>query len=409
MFAFLGHLFAQRPNVDVSLQILKCLERWLEYVSFPGQIWARNQIFDNVLSCLQSKELFEGCVEVIIALWKCFRCDIPAIVEKTYPHILGLRSIWDSQVQMLTEDSDDDEFHVCRAITRVVTETAEACMEDLVLSDSDHQQMQLLDFLIECSCFSIDFSIARIPHHFFYSLSCVLKESRESHDPKISPHVTSNIRLAFIKYLETAVNRLQIPDDLLSGRVSWSPEREDMRIELTEVAVDCCEAMGSEMCLQTLCSLLMKEANRMRSGENASWAAIEAVLKTIDSIAPYFNDEDSDVISQLIGFIVGLPDILELTRTSISLIGGCSRWLPKNQQFMPSLLPKLLACISQPTICDTTCHTLMNVLKCCSSEVVAVPQLIETMMRLRGDDALPLGCDLKLIEGFEFYTNSFMD
>jgi hypothetical protein len=154
------------------LQILKCLERWIDNTDIDGPALSSHPMMIYALDALSVQRLFEQAVDTCISIWKKFRCSDPAIVRSLFPRVVALRALWTETVKpFATEDINDldDQLNICRAICRLATETAESCLP-IVCGEDDYGQMTLVALLIDCAGFRHDFGIARIPLNLFYSI-----------------------------------------------------------------------------------------------------------------------------------------------------------------------------------------------------------------------------------------------
>ena len=133
VFGFLLYLRSQAGSSVVRNKILQCLQQWIKYTYIPGSILSGHEVFRFALECLAVEDLFENSIGVVITTWEKFGSDDISIIEKLYPAILSLKSLWDHRLSALRLDSeDDDSADICRAISQAVAATAEACLPVIV-------------------------------------------------------------------------------------------------------------------------------------------------------------------------------------------------------------------------------------------------------------------------------------
>jgi ABC-type phosphate transport system permease subunit len=104
-----------------------------------------------------------------------------------------------------------------------------------------------------------------------------------------------------------------------------------------------------------VCTRLQAEMQAAHNGagaNNVRWQLVEAILFTAQCIGQQINGpgESSVLFSQLISFVPTLPHLPGLALTIIDLIGRSSNWLRSNTQVLPTLMPHLLASLSNALI-----------------------------------------------------------
>ena len=96
------------------------------------------QVYAYTITCLTTGSNFEAAVDVIITVLHRYRCSSSnsnnssssssgssndmSLVTSLIPYVVALRTVWNSQILQLSEDSDDDDMNVCRCISRLFTE-----------------------------------------------------------------------------------------------------------------------------------------------------------------------------------------------------------------------------------------------------------------------------------------------
>ncbi len=130
-----------------------------------------------MLESFARPEFFEQAIETAITALRRFRCSDKALIAALFPRAVAMSTLWRTNVAELlaAEDPEDleDQANICRAICRLATEAAEACLP-VIVGDEDNGQMALLALLIDCVSYKYDFGIARIPLRLFYEISDAL-------------------------------------------------------------------------------------------------------------------------------------------------------------------------------------------------------------------------------------------
>ena len=226
VFGFLNSLCVATTSSEVINVVMKCLSKWIDYVTFSGPLLAAHPIFLFALDGLAREELFESAVDVVIATFGKFRSSELSILSLAIPRILALRSVWSSQVAILNEDSDTSDMGVCRALSRLFTETAEACL-DLIRADNNNGLDQLVFQLVQCAQFPYDHSIARIPLAFFL----------ESENLQLGDFVRQSDKLAetylpaFAAIFDAAISQTVLPMGCITGSSTIDHEIEEARLD----------------------------------------------------------------------------------------------------------------------------------------------------------------------------------
>ena len=161
---------------------MKCLDRWIDNTNIEGTLLASNPIFQFSLAAFNREDLFEQAVDTAITILRRFRCSEMAIIATLFPRAVAMNELWQANVRQLqaAEDPEDceDQANICRAICRLATEAAEACMP-VIVGDSDNGQMSLVSLLIDCVAYRFDFGIARIPLRLFNEICWDIQRARD--------------------------------------------------------------------------------------------------------------------------------------------------------------------------------------------------------------------------------------
>ena len=410
VFGFLNSLCVATGSAssEVISIVLKCLSKWIDYVAFPGPLLAAHPIFQYSLECLGREDLFEGAVDVIIATVGKFRSSEPTILALTIPRVMGLRSVWTVQLALLNEDSDTSDMGVCRSLTRLFTETAEACL-DLIRSDNNNGLDQLVFQLVQCAQFPYDHSIARIPLAFFM----------ESENLQLGDFVRQSDKLAetylpaFVALFDVALTQTVLPIGYIYGTCTLDDEAHDARQDWKETIIDCCHVLSTETFLERACVALQRELlgqNTVVAGSstkpesnNIQWEKVEACLYCVQVVVQKMQKQDSPLFPQLMACIGSLPDLPGLKTTIISLIGGFSFWLRTNSSFLPSLLSQLYLSLQSPlpSTVSASAKAIKNIFQSCAGiHSLPLPELHSIILGMRSSKKLPLDLDLALLEGF---------
>ena len=403
--------------------ILRCLEKWIDYINFSGSSLAAHPLFLYALECLSRESSFDAATQVVIATMQKFRCREPTILNLVTPRIFALRELWTAQVQQLNEDSDVDDMSVCRSLCRLFTETAEACLE-VIRDDNNTALDQLVFQLVQCSQFRYDHSIARIPLIFFM----------EAEDRQLSDFMRSSDKLyerylpAFVALYDTSLSQLALPADVIIGNnPSMADEVADARIDWRNTVIDCCKVLGPTTCLQRACMVLQEHLQAIQQrgqqsnpgnvavasgptpltasmGTALQWTRVEASLFCIQTVVQHAPNENNPLFPQLMSFIGSLPsDLNSLNATVVGLIGGFSQWLSRNDSFLPPMLTQLYSSLQADNLQTSAAaaKAIMRVFIACAG-VVTLPfsELHTIMQSMRQSNKLDLESDLLLLEGF---------
>ena len=416
VFGFLNSLCVATGSTsgEVICVVFKCLSKWIDYVAFPGPLLAAHPIFQFSLEGLAREDLFESAVDVIIATVGKFRTSEPTILALTIPRILGLRPVWTIQVNLLNEDSDTSDMGVCRSLTRLFTETAEACL-DLIRSDNNNGLDKLVFQLVQCAQFPYDHSIARIPLAFFM----------ESENLQLGDFVRQSDKLgetyipAFVALFDVALIQTVLPIGYIYGTCALDDEAQDARQDWKETIIDCCHVVSTETFLERSCIALQRELQGQNGTvtesaistelNNVKWEKVEACLYCIQIIVQQMQKQDSLLFPQLMACIGSLPDLPGLKTTIISLIGGFSYWLRTNGSFLPSLLSQLYISLqsSVSSTVSASAKAIKNIFKSCAGvHTLPIPELHSIILGMRNTKKIPIDLDLVLLEGFCYVVST---
>eukprot|EP00596_Hydrurales_sp_CCMP1899_P005256 CAMPEP_0119037984 /NCGR_PEP_ID=MMETSP1177-20130426/6598_1 /TAXON_ID=2985 /ORGANISM="Ochromonas sp, Strain CCMP1899" /LENGTH=694 /DNA_ID=CAMNT_0006999933 /DNA_START=778 /DNA_END=2859 /DNA_ORIENTATION=+ len=335
-----------------------------------------------------------------------FRISEPTILGLTIPRILALHSVWTTQVSVLTADSDEEDTSVCRALSRLFTETAEACL-DIIRAENNNGLDQLVFQLVQCARFPYDHSIARIPLGFFM----------EGENLQLSDFMRGSEKLAevylpaFAALFDIAILQVTLPIGVVTGSNTIDDEMEDARADWKDTIMDCCGVLGRDVCLERACGALQQEMqNTTASSSSGSasesggphWNKVEACLFCIEVVVHQMPTAGSPLFPQLMAFIGSLPDLPGLKTTIISLIGGFSFWLKTNGSFLPSLLGQLYSSLQSETgrTRSASAKAIKSIFKSCAGlHSMPISELNTIMLQMRSVKKLPLDLDLLLLEG----------
>ena len=412
VFGFLNSLCVATvaTNTEVIGVVLKCLSKWIDYVSFPGTLLATHPIFLFALEGLGREDLFEGSVDVVIATTSKYRCSEPSILALTIPRLIGLRPVWTIQVGLLNEDSDTSDMGVCRALSRLFTETAESCL-DLIRSDNNSGLDQIVFQLIQCAQFPYDHSIARIPLAFFM----------ESENLQLGDFVRQSDKLAetylpaFAALFDAALTQTVLPMSFIYGTTTIDDEDDEARKDWRDSIIDCSHVLTTDVCLERACVALQRELQGPHTPSVGSsgkavevqWNKVEACLYCVQVIVQQMQKQDcqSPLFPQLMACIGSLPNLPGLKTTIISVIGGFSFWLRSNGSFLPALLSQLYESLISPipATVSAAAKAIRNIFKSCAGvHALPIPELQLIILDMRASKKLPLDLDLALLEGLCF-------
>ena len=412
VFGFLNSLCSQAAAVstkDIGL-VLKCLSKWIDFISFPAPLLATHPVFLFSLDSLAREELFEGAVDVIIATVGKFRCSEESLLALTIPRILALRPVWSMQVSLLTADSDSSDMGVCRALCRLFTETAESCL-DLIRAENNKGLDQLVFQLVQCSQFPYDHSIARIPLAFFLRAECL----------QLGDFVRQSERLAetylpaFAALFDVALQQTVLPMDVITGSSVIDIEVQDARLDWRDTVADCVHVLTAEVCLERACVSLQRELQNASTAtqpgqiaavaDGVRWDKVEAHLFCIQIVVHQMSKQKSPMFPHLMTCIGSLPNLPGLKTTSICLIGRFSHWLRENGTFLPVLLAQLYDSLQSPNpaTVSAAAMAIKSVFKSCAGvHSLPIPELHNVILEMRAAKKLPLPLDLAMLEGMCF-------
>ena len=406
VFGFLNSLCNPVNGSIVSTEVigvvLKCLAKWIDYISFPGPLLAAHPVFLYSLDSLGREDLFETAVDVVIAAIGKYRCNDDAILSLTIPRIIALRPIWSIQVAQLDADSDTSDMGVCRALSRLFTETAESCL-DIIRADNNKGLDQLVFQLVQCSQFPYDHSIARIPLAFFLS-----SENLQLGDfVRQSDKLAETYLPAFAALFDAALLQTILPMEVIMGTKVICDEVEEARLDWKDTVIDCAHVLTSEVCLERACLALQRElqntaATGATGGNGVRWDKVESCLYCIEIVIHRMHMQESPFFPQLMSCIGSLPNLPGLKTTIIYLIGGLSHWLRTNGSYLPSLLSQLYGSLQSPTPSTVAAasRAIRSILKNNAGvHTLPIPELLTIVLEMRAAKTLPLEYDLALLEG----------
>lgn len=409
VLSFLSSLW---PSVSAAIQakILTCASKWIDTTSVPSDLIVANPIYHYITQSLSSSdnETFESAVDANIVILQRFRCMDSRILDTSLPVVVHLRSKWKHTVQAIGssvgDDVDDDDRNTCRALCRVFTETAEACMELFLSAHTPHQglQAELVHQLLDCTRIAFDASISRIPLKFFYDLAMSVRPSQQNRDQWSANSSNSALYETFggeagfsnsgggqgdgragskeemsVRYapiyqclLEISLSHLVLPAKVLAGTVAIAEELQEERTEWKETVLDCCCVLGGPACMDLLCQQLQtlsQGSTTNSSSSNMDWARVESALVAMQTVVPYLDSHEATYTPQILAFVAGLPNsFLRLRITVIELFGKYAFWLVENPSYVNNVLGTLFHDLQQRGTCAAAAKATMNVFRTCS-------------------------------------------
>eukprot|EP00598_Pedospumella_elongata_P005229 CAMPEP_0184979480 /NCGR_PEP_ID=MMETSP1098-20130426/9762_1 /TAXON_ID=89044 /ORGANISM="Spumella elongata, Strain CCAP 955/1" /LENGTH=1016 /DNA_ID=CAMNT_0027502801 /DNA_START=13 /DNA_END=3063 /DNA_ORIENTATION=+ len=432
VLSFLSSLW---PNVSLAIQakILTCAAKWIDTTSMPSDLLVTSAIYPNILQSLNSpeNENFESAIDAMIVILQRFRCVDRRILDSALPVILSLRSRWIKVVQDIGanvgDDVDDDDRNTCRALTRIFTETAEACMDIFVSTNNNTniQQGDILAQLLDCTRIQFDASICRIPLKFFYDLAMMAKVPSERNNWSAN---NSNSALSdtfnnddyedvrqlgqnfeerrelnaryvpvYQVLLEIALGHIVLSPKVLEGSVKMSGEMYDQRSEWTETILDCCYVLGGVPTMQLLCQHLQQLSQASNASNGASnghspqmdWCRLESVLVAVQAAGPFLPKDEASFTPEVLHFAANLPEnLLRLRITVIELFGKFDFWLAGNPSYVNNVLSKLFQDLQRKDTCSAAAKAIMAIFRTCSHlPNLPIQELHEAVLHLRNAPA----------------------
>jgi hypothetical protein len=416
---FLPSVWTQVPVSNRS-KVLKCAENWIDIVKTPHSVFFSSGVFNAMVDSLhhpQSDE-FDNAVDLLVAVVRRYYIKEPGfVVDNVLPIVLSMRSQWQNLLAAIhhagdfTEDLKSSAFSLCR----LFAETAEATIDLYSNLQYNYGQKEMVDQLLQCASFSYDHSVARIPLKFFYELSMLLK-AEYTHESlgdsggggSSSPTFEQLLVIytpTYCQLLEITARNIVISSEVMISSTPLSDEIKDMRADWKEAVVDCCDVLTGIVCLNTLCAMMEQQIKEMSNGAGlnsvAHWCRIEAILETIQIVAPSIHHADASAVPQLISFLSTLPkELHHLQVTSIVLLGRLSNWLESNAMYINPALIKLGNDLGSPLLATWAASAIMQILRSCA-KVPGLPlhEIRDHMKALKAHRSLSLEAEMHLLEG----------
>jgi hypothetical protein len=413
---FLASLLAALSSLkEEKANILKCGKNWFEILNegnYSPQLTASHYsviqfALESLVISLQNDEeddeLFDSSSDLIIVFMRRNRIKDPQIMESIIRTVISLRNGWNSTILSYSKDLLDQELHNrCLNFSRLFTEVAESCLESLLSREGMIGQDELISQLLECSSFTADHSIARIPLKFFYETALCIRDPlpNNGYDPddpenyddrKYGGNEENRLFLknkyssVYKRLLQIALDSIAIRDNnqLLNNQLP--PEKIDARLEWKESLLDICDVLSIQTTIEELCISLeneIKSASSTLSSNNGNssmnWSKIEAIILAITFIISstshltnhHHNNSNSNssssYIPQLIGLISQLPgNLIALQITAIDLLGSLSTWLFHNSNYLHPVLTKLLHDLRNISCCETASKSIRKIFSSC--------------------------------------------
>lgn len=380
VLSFLSSLWPSATSDNVKAKILCCADRWIDITGITAKDLLQHTIYQHILEGLLQEPIFESAVDAVITILQRYQCREQPIIETVIPRVLHLRSMWSMKCQQFVncsaDEIDEEEVNLCRALCRLFTETSEACMEAFVTFKLNVGQEELMVQLLECTRFTADPVVARLPLKFFYELSVVAKidfNSKESFNPSSFGGLTREQTIAlnqkyansYTELLDVAIVQMMLDSETLIGDKETSEEKVETRMEWTETVIDSCCVLGPVICLEFFCTRiqqLITSSDNSNLQQFLKWSKIEVILLCVLTISEFVSRKEDKFLPQIMDFISTVPEnLLKVQITVIELIGRYSFWFENHPETITKILTKLIGDLQRPQTCTTASRAITNI------------------------------------------------
>lgn len=417
VFQFLHQLAASScanqltaQSIQTQKQILVCLEKWIDNADIPlNAVLLPSGIFAYALDALSQEHLLEeaSCVAIVVMRRYPYtpHSRDTKLISAILPRVMAVRSLWAHEMAQSSGPNVD----ICRSISRLFTETMESYIE-LYLSSTDYGQQHILMQLLDCSRFTEDFDVTRIPLRAFYELANSLKELRHEMGHAEYSDLRDSVAPYFLQLLEVAVKQLKMDDSVLRGDDQPDADELAERDEWKETVLDVCDVVGVLPCMEGICSIVQAELNIAR-GE-VSWSAIEACLYGIHIIGNQLPSNENTFVPNILQLCSSCPQILGLHVSIVQFLGSIAHWINANRTSLPAIFEQLLNSLATPALSLPASAALLKLCKHCGrketfpvEQQLPLDKLFQSLLYMRTSGNLSLEADTTVLEGLTYIVS----
>jgi transportin-3 len=229
-----------------------------------------------------------------------------AVIEQLVPRLVEVRPL-------VSAAKDDTER--MRGFARLFAEAGERYAVLIVKHVPTF--LPIVEALLECaSCEDLD--VVRITFAFWKHLSDVL--SRAPRDPSVQPIVE-----VFNRLVDIIIGHLRYPTDDSSLTAEERDDFRDFRHVIGDTLKDCCQVLGSTICLRHAYDLVARA-----SSEGRSWQDIEAPLFAMRSMGAEVDPNESEILPLILDSIPKLPQHPKIRYASILVVSRYTEWIARH-------------------------------------------------------------------------------
>lgn len=348
-------------SVQVRQQALKCLISW---VQFGVTVVDLDDSLPLVFESVHNPELFDESVDLIVEVASHpSGTKYPSYMWKFVSSVLGLGETLRTALQSGDMDTS-------RGLCRVMVSLAETHLKLLFAADTEERELQgftLVQLLLECTgapgWYPVDEQCSEMTFNFWYTL----QDDVSAEEPSLMVKHTAMYGPVLLSLCEVFMRKVQFPPENIWQGFS-SEEKEQFRCYRQDIADTMmyvyCLLRGH--CLQHLHHML----STLLSGETeGSWQSLDATLYLIQAVAEYVDPCEETFIPAILSLLPRLPAHSLVSQTALLMVGSYSEWLKCHPDHLRSVLPVLLAGLSQEHLESASTQALRGICEECVQDL----------------------------------------
>lgn len=323
-------------DYDLNILILDCIKSWINEIP-PNLILSTDNnsvLWSLILSGFKDDETFEtsiNCLISVISKIDIYEPENLQFVEIIYKELVQLNSI-------ITENWEDPMYieRFCELFS-----IAGELWHTLIIKNPANFQ-ELLEILLRFANYKEDLDIVKYTFKFWYELkSLLVLKNFEAQKNLFKP--------IFVNLMEVLIGHLKYPTtaDTTDLNVLFNNNREnldkfkDFRYEIGDVLKDCCAIIGAKDALlipftklQGLIENGPLNSNSNSNSNSSRWQDIECLLFSIRSLAKEVDKRESDILPQIMNYLVQLPENPKVRYAATLVLGRYTLWTNEHPEFL---------------------------------------------------------------------------